>query len=46
MQQGALREAGALLTGVSRMRVRNNVLLGLLLGCLVACFIFMKFFKV
>ena len=46
MNTGSLKEAERLLTGIGRMRVRNSVLIGLLLGFLIAFFLYMKFFKV
>ena len=45
MNTGALKDAERLLTGIGRMRVRNSVLVGMLLGFLIAFFLYMKFYK-
>ena len=45
MNTGSLKEAERLLTGIGRMRVRNSVVLGMLVGFLLAFFLYMKFFK-
>ena len=45
MNSSSLLKADSLLNGIRRMEIRNSAILGLLIGLLVAAFIFLKFFK-